>query len=101
MARTVQALAKYRHRLDAAVTALSLFIRQICPEAQLDIAFTRYEEEDAHIWVSLPLTLPAEDREELANRMAEKSLDLLLEEGLLIMVGVEEPGGMEKVGHRC
>jgi hypothetical protein len=91
MARTVQELTTYRHRLDEAVTAFSLFIRELCPEAQLDIAFTHYEEEDAHIWVSLPLTLTAEEREELANRMAEKSIDLLLAEGLLIMVGVEEP----------
>ena len=90
MAQTAQELTKYRHRLDAAVTVLSLFIRELCPEAQLDIAFTRYEEEDAHIWVSLPPTLTAEEREELANRMAEKSIDLLLAEGLLIMVGVEE-----------
>ena len=90
MAQTAQELTKYRHRLDAAVTVLSLFIRELCPEAQLDIAFTRYEEEDAHIWVSLPPTLTAEKREELANRMAEKSIDLLLAEGLLIMVGVEE-----------
>lgn len=89
MAPTTQASVDYRHRLDTAVTALSLFIRELCPEAQLDIAFTRYEDEDAHIWVSLP-PLTTEKQEELANRMAEKSIDLLLEEGLLIVVGVED-----------
>jgi hypothetical protein len=91
MVQTVQELPEYRHRLDAAVTAFSLFIRELCSEAQLDITFTRYEDEDAHIWVALPLTLTTEEREELANRIAEKSIDLLLAEGLLIMVGVEEP----------
>jgi len=91
MARTIQESTEYRHRLDTTVTALSLFIREICPEAELDIAFARYEDEDAHIRVSLPPTLTPEEREELANRIAEKSIDVLLEEGLLIVVGVEDP----------
>jgi len=94
MAQTAQGLIEYRHRLDTAVTALSLFIRDLCPEAQLDIAFTRYEDEDAHIWVSLPPTLTVEAREELANRMAEKSIDIPLAEGFLIMVGMEEDSAM-------
>jgi hypothetical protein len=91
MAPTIQGLAEYRHRLDAAVTILSLFIRDLCPEAQLDVAFTRYEDEDAHIWVSLPPTIAPQEREDIANRMAEKSIDLLLTEGLLIVVGMEDP----------
>ena len=33
----------------------------------------------------------AEEREHCANRMAEKSLDILLAEGLLILAGIEEP----------
>ena len=90
MVQTAQGLTDYRKRLDAAVTALSFFIRDLCPEAELEIAFTRYEDEDAHIWVSLPSTLTAKEREELANRMAEKSLDLLLTEDLLILAGIEE-----------
>lgn len=84
-------LVEYRNRLDAAVTTFSLFIRQLCPEAQLEISFIHYEDEDAHIWITLPSTLSAEGREELANRVAEKSIDLLLHEGFLILAGIEEP----------
>jgi hypothetical protein len=51
----------------------------------------RYEDEDAHIWVTLPPTLSEEERETFANRIAEKSLDSLLAEDLLILAGVEEP----------
>lgn len=91
MVRTIQTLTDYRHRLDTTVTAFSLFIRDLCPEARLEISFARYEDEDAHIWVSLPSTLSAEERENLANRMAEKSLDILLAEGFLILAGIEEP----------
>src|SRR5439155_26968988 len=91
MARRTQTVTDYRNRLDAAVTALSLFIRDLCPEAQLEISFTRYEDVDAHIWISLPSTLTEEAQEELANRVAEKSLNLLLVEGHLILAGIEEP----------
>jgi len=91
MAEMTQTFADYRVRLDAAVTAFSLFIRDLCPEARLEISFVRYEDEDAHIWVSLPATLTDAEQEDLANRIAEKSVDLLLAEGFLILAGIEEP----------
>ena len=91
MAQRIQTFPDYRTRLDATVTAFSFFIRNLCPEARLEISFARYEDEDAHIWVMLPSTVPEEEREHFANRMAEKSLDILLAEGLLILAGLEEP----------
>jgi hypothetical protein len=90
VAGTIQIVTDYRNRLDSAVTAFSLFIRDLCPEAQLEISFVRYEDEDAHIWVTLPATLTVDEREELANRLAEKSLDILLADGFLILAGIEE-----------
>lgn len=91
MAQTPQTPIDYRQRLDAAVTAFSLFIRNLSPEAQLEISLVRYEDEDAHIWISLPAPLAGEEHEHLANRIAEKSLDILLSEGFLILAGIEEP----------
>jgi hypothetical protein len=90
MTGTIQTLTDYRNRLDAAVTAFSLFIRDLCPEARLEISSVRYEDEDAHIWVSLPPNFKEEEQEEIANRLAEKSLDILLAEGFLILAGIEE-----------
>ena len=90
MAKTTGISTDYRGRLDAAVTAFSLFICDLYPYARLEISFVRYEDEDAHIWVSLPPTLTEEEQEELANRVAEKSLDILLAEGFLILAGIEE-----------
>ena len=90
MIGTVQTLSDYRDRLDATVTTFSLFIRQLCPEADIEVSFARFEDEDAHIWITLPPTLSAEEREELANHVAEKSIDLLLTEGFLILAGIEE-----------
>ena len=91
MAQTIQTLSDYRTRLDAAVTALSLLIRDLCPAARLEVSFVRYEDEDAHIWVSLPSTISEESREHMANQIAEKSLDILLAEGFLVLAGIEEP----------
>ena len=91
MADKIQTPRDYRTRLDKAVTTFSLFIHDLCPDARLEVSFVRYEDEDAHIWVTLPPTLSAEEREDFANRMAEKSLDILLAEELLILAGVEEP----------
>ncbi len=65
MAQTIRTLPDYRTRLDAAVTALSLFIHDLRPEAQLEVSFVRYEDEDAHIWVSLPAHFTPEAREDL------------------------------------
>jgi hypothetical protein len=90
MTQNAQTVSDYRDRLDAAVTAFSLFVRDLCPEARMEISFARYEDEDAHIWVFLPSSLAPEEREELANQLAEKSLDVLLAEGFLILAGIED-----------
>ena len=90
MEQNIQTISDYRDRLDAAVTAFSHFICDLCPEARMEISFTRYEDEDAHIWVSLPADFTPEAREDLANHLAEKSLDLLLAEGFLILAGSED-----------
>jgi len=90
MEQNTQTLSDYRDRLDAAVTAFSLFICDLCPEARMDISFTRYEDEDAHIWVSLPANFTPQAREDLANHFAERSLDFLLAEGFLILAGLED-----------
>jgi hypothetical protein len=91
MADMTQISRNYRTKLDKAVTAFSLFIHDLCPDARLEVSFVRYEDEDAHIWVTLPPTLSEAEREDCANRMAEKSLDILLAEDLLILAGVENP----------
>lgn len=91
MADMLQTAREHRARLDKAVTAFSLFIHDLCPGARLEVSFVRYEDEDAHIWVTFPPTLSEAEREDFANHMAEKSLDILLAEDLLILAGVETP----------
>lgn len=91
MTQTVQTRDDYRERLGAAVTAFSRFIRALCPEARLDTSFFHYDTEDALIDIIPPATLTEEQRETLADKVAEKSMDILLNEGFFIAAGVEDP----------
>ena len=91
MTQTVQTRDDYRERLGAAVAAFSRFIRALCPEARLDTSFFHYDTEDALIDIIPPATLTEEQRETLADKVAEKSMDILLNEGFFIAAGVEDP----------
>ena len=91
MTPTVQTRDDYRERLGAVVIAFSHFIRDLCPEARLDTSFFHYDTEDALIDITPPATLTAEQREALADKVAEKGMDILLNEGFLIAASVEDP----------
>ena len=99
MARPIPVGTNHRALVDRQVTALSLFIKERCPQAELEISLTRYEEEEAHILVFPPDTLAEADREKLDAELAERSLDILLETGLLILAGVYERD--QRISHRA
>ncbi len=76
--------------LDRYLTEATLFIKHQCPEAAVEVSQTPYEDEDAHILVFVPASLSEKAREQLADACAGKSLTILLETGLLILIGVYE-----------
>ncbi|MBI2875443.1 MAG: hypothetical protein HYY20_01020 [Candidatus Tectomicrobia bacterium] len=57
----------------------------------MEISSIRYECEDAHIRVFPPPSLTDQEREALDFQLAQKSIDILLETGLLILAGLYEP----------
>ena|SRR3989338_8909948 len=79
-----------RSLLDHRLTDASLFIKKRCPEAVIEVSPASYEDEDAHLLVFPPDTLSDKAREKLADACADKSLSILLETGLLILIGVYE-----------
>lgn len=91
MAKPLSLGADRRTLADQYVTDFSLYIKDLCPDAGLEISFIRYEEEDAHIRVFPPDSLPEDELERLDTQIAERSIDILLETGLLILAGVYEP----------
>ena len=91
MTQTIQTRDDYRERLGAAVIDFSRFIRDLCPEARLDTSFFHYDTEDALIDIIPPAALTEEQREALTDKVAEKSMDILLNEGFFILAGFEDP----------
>ena len=41
--------------LDSILTEFSLFVKELCPEASVEISKTVYEDEDANIFVRSPV----------------------------------------------
>ena len=76
--------------LDKYVTEISLLAKELCPEAAVEVLFTRYEDEDAHIFVFLPEGSSETDMDRLGEALTDRSVEILLDTGLLILAGVYE-----------
>ena len=91
MARDSTSLPDRRDTLDRHLTWLALLIKELCPEAEIDISLARYEDEDAHIQVFPPDAMTDEERDRLADRLADRTVEILNETGLFILAGVYDP----------
>jgi hypothetical protein len=76
--------------LDKYITELILLAKGSCPDAVVEVLFTQYEDEDAHILVYLPEDTSETDMDRLGDALTERSVEILLDTGLLILVGVYE-----------
>jgi hypothetical protein len=77
--------------LDSILTEFSLYVKELCPEASIEITKLVYEDEDAKIVVRPPVQWTVEACDALEERLAERSIDILLQTGYHILVGVFEP----------
>jgi hypothetical protein len=77
--------------LDSILTEFSLYVKELCPEASIEITKTTYEDEDANIVVRPPVQWTVEACDALEERLAERSIDILLQTGYHILIGVFEP----------
>ena len=77
-------------RLEQYVTELCRLAKELFPAAVVEVLFTRYEEEDAHVVVFLPERASAADMDKLGEVLTRRSVEVLLETGLLILAGVYE-----------
>ena len=76
--------------LDEYITELILLVKGSCPDAIVKVLCTRYEDEDAHILVYPPDGTSDTDMDRLGDALTERSVEILLDTGLLILVGVYE-----------
>ena len=82
--------------MDQCVTELSLLVKEHCPEASVEVTFTRYEDEDAHVFVFVPPGTSERDADTLEELLTDRSIQILLDKGLVILVGVYEPTRRDK-----
>ena len=76
--------------LDQYITELISLAKARCPEADMELSSTRYEDEDAHVLVFLPEGIGESDIDKLGEALTNRSVEILLDAGLLILVGVYE-----------
>ena len=80
--------AKRTALLGTYVTELILLAKEQCPGAVVGVLFTQYEDEDAHIVIFLPEDSSETDMDRLGEALTKRSVEILLDTGLLILAGV-------------
>jgi hypothetical protein len=84
-----------KQSLDHVLTEFSLLVKELCPEASVEVTKALYEDEDANILVRPPVDWTVEDCDTLEERLSERSVDILLQTGYHILVGVFEAASPE------
>ena len=82
--------ADRRSLVDHYLTETGLYAKQLCAEAKVEMLTTSYEGEDGHVRVFLPAGVEDREIDNLEEKLAEKSTEILLTTGLSILVGVFE-----------
>jgi len=79
---------KRRDLLEAKLTELTSFIKDLSPESRVEISFEQYEDEDAHVRVYLPPTIEPHEVERIELTLGERCNDVLVDTGLFIIGAV-------------
>ena len=76
--------------IDRYITELVLLVKEQCPDAVVEVLFTHYEDEDAHILVFVPQETDETAVDRLQGVLTERSVQILDDTALLILAGVYE-----------
>jgi hypothetical protein len=74
--------------LETKISELTALIKELSPQARVEISFERYEHEDAHIRVYPPSSIDPEKIAQIERTMGEHCNDILLETGLFLIGAV-------------
>jgi hypothetical protein len=78
----------YRALLDAKLTELILYAKELCPEAVVEASTVQYEDEDGHVRVFPPPTLSEAEEERIELALAARAAEIFDETGLFIPCAV-------------
>lgn len=82
---------KHRALLDAKLTELALFAKQLCPAASVEASTIRYEDEDGRVEVFPPPGIWEAEEERIELALAARSAQIFDETGLYIVCAVLDP----------
>lgn len=70
--------------LETKISELTALIKELSPQARVEISFERNEDEDAHIHVYPSSAIDPEEIAQIERTMGERCNDILLETGLFL-----------------
>ena len=76
--------------LEAKLSELTALIKQLSPDARVEIAAERYEDEDTGLDVYVPPDFQAAAISDLERSLGERCNDILLDTGLFIIGAVRD-----------
>jgi len=77
-----------RALLDAKLTELALYAKEICPQATVEISAIQYEDEDGHVEVFPPASLPEAEEDTIELALAGRAAEVFADTGLYIVCAV-------------
>lgn len=77
--------------VDAKLTELMLYAKELCPGASVDSSSLQYEDEDGHVEVFPPAALSDADVDRLELTLAARAADIFDSTGLYIVCAVLDP----------
>lgn len=81
-------IAYRRRAVDAKLTELALYAKELCPGAFVDVSPLQYEDEDGHVEVFPPAALSDADVDRLELTLAARSAEIFDLTGLYIVCAV-------------
>ena len=76
--------------LEVKLSELTDLVKDLSPQARVEIAFEHYEDEDASIDVYLPAPLRVEEVIRLEQALGARCNEILVETGLFIVGAVQD-----------
>ena len=76
--------------LEIKLSELTALIKELSPQARVEISFERHEDEDAHVRVYPPPMVRAEEITRIELKIGERCNDILLDTGLFIIGAVND-----------
>ena len=77
-----------RALVDAKLTELGLYAKELCREGAVETSSVRYEDEDGHVTLVVPATCSAQEEDRIELALAARAGEIFEATGLFTVCGV-------------